>query len=325
MAKDGEERAPVLRLVLTRVVTGVVLLLVVSAVVFFVTQALPGDVARAILGQNATPEQLARVRGQLGLDQPVLVQYLHWLGGLLTGNWGVSLASGTPVAQLLAVRVGNSAAVVIVAAIVVLPVGIALGTLAARRSGGVLDHVVSWSVQLILSLPEFVVGILLMVLLASWLHLLPPTSPLDPRLSAWAQPQLLVLPVATMVLIALPHLTEASKTVVRDELGTAYIRWGRLSGIREPRLLWGRALPRASGPIAQVSGVTVNYLLGGIVAVEVVFSFPGIGSELVAAVGSRDIPVVQAIAMGIATILLVTFLIADVVAVAADPRRGARR
>lgn len=325
MAKDGEERAPVLRLVLTRVVTGVVLLLVVSAVVFFVTQALPGDVARAVLGQNATPEQLARVRGQLGLDQPVLVQYLHWLGGLLTGNWGVSLASGTPVAQLLAVRVGNSAAVVIVAAIVVLPVGIALGTLAARRSGGVLDHVVSWSVQLILSLPEFVVGILLMVLLASWLHLLPPTSPLDPRLSAWAQPQLLVLPVATMVLIALPHLTEASKTVVRDELGTAYIRWGRLSGIRESRLLWGRALPRASGPIAQVSGVTVNYLLGGIVAVEVVFSFPGIGSELVAAVGSRDIPVVQAIAMGIATILLVTFLIADVVAVAADPRRGARR
>lgn len=325
MAKDGEERAPVLRLVLTRVVMGVVLLLVVSAVVFFVTQALPGDVARAILGQNATPEQLARVRGQLGLDQPVLVQYLHWLGGLLTGNWGVSLASGTPVAQLLAVRVGNSAAVVIVAAIVVLPVGIALGTLAARRSGGVLDHVVSWSVQLILSLPEFVVGILLMVLLASWLHLLPPTSPLDPRLSAWAQPQLLVLPVATMVLIALPHLTEASKTVVRDELGTAYIRWGRLSGIRESRLLWGRALPRASGPIAQVSGVTVNYLLGGIVAVEVVFSFPGIGSELVAAVGSRDIPVVQAIAMGIATILLVTFLIADVVAVAADPRRGARR
>jgi len=313
-----------LRLVLLRVVVGAALLLVVSAVVFFVTQALPGDIARAILGQNATPEQLARVRQQLGLDQPAIVQYLHWLGGLISGDWGRSLASGTPVAQLLAVRVGNSATVVAIAAIVVLPVGVALGALAARRAGGVLDHIVSWSVQIILSLPEFVVGIILMVLLASWLHLLPPTSPLDPRESAWAQPQLLVLPVATMILIALPHLTEATKTVVRDELGTAYIRWGRLSGLRESRLLWGRALPRASGPIAQVSGVTINYLLGGIVAVEVVFSFPGIGSELVDAVGSRDIPVVQAIAIGIATVLLITFLIADIVAVAADPRRGVR-
>ncbi len=325
MAKDGEEHASILRLILTRLIAGILLLLVVSAVVFFVTQALPGDVARAILGQNATAEQLARLREQLGLDQPVFLQYLHWLGDLLTGNWGVSLASGTPVSQLLAVRVGNSATVVLLAAIVVLPVGIVLGSLAARRAGGVLDNVVSWSVQLILSLPEFVVGILLMVVLANGLHLLPPTSPLDPRLSAWQQPQLLVLPVATMILIALPHLTEAAKTVVRDELGTAYIRWGRLSGISPRRLLWGQALPRSSGPIAQVSGVTINYLLGGIVAVEVVFSFPGIGSELVDAVASRDIPIVQAIAMGIATILLITFLIADVVAVAADPRKGVRR
>lgn len=325
MASDGEGRASILRLILTRLVVGAVLLLVVSAVVFFITQALPGDIARAILGQNATPEQLARLREQLGLDKPVFVQYLDWLGGLVTGNWGVSLASGTPVSELLAVRVGNTTAVVVVAAAVVIPLGIALGALAARRAGGLLDHTVSWSVQVILSLPEFVVGILLMVVFASWLHLLPPTSPLDPRMSAWEQPQLLALPVATMILIALPHLTEAAKTVVRDELGTAHIRWGRLSGLPESRLLWGRALPRASGPIAQVSGVTVNYLLGGIVAVEVVFSFPGIGSELVGAVGSRDIPVVQAIAMGIAFTLLVTFLIADIVALAADPRRGVRR
>lgn len=309
------------RLVARRVLTGAAMLVTVSVLVFAATQALPGDIARTILGQGATTEQLARLRAELGLDLPAWQQYVRWAGGLLTGDLGTSLASGTPVSELLRVRVANSLTVVLIALAITLPLGLLLGLLAARRAGSVLDLGISGTVQVILSLPEFVVGIILVVLLGGGLfRLFPPTSPLDPRRLALAQPQLLVLPVATMVLIALPHLTEATKTLLREELAGDYVRWARLSGLGDARLLTRYALPNTWGPVAQVGGVTVNYLLGGVVAVETVFAFPGIGSELVSAVGSRDIVVVQVIAMGIATILLVTFLLADLVGLLTNPR-----
>ncbi|PFG17615.1 peptide/nickel transport system permease protein [Propionicimonas paludicola] len=307
------------RLVIRRVLTGVAMLITVSVLVFAATQALPGDIARTILGQNATAEQLARLRGELGLDLPVWQQYLHWVGGLLSGDLGTSLASGTPVAELLRVRVLNSATVVLIALVITLPLGLLLGLAAARR--GPLDVGISAAVQTILSLPEFVVGIVLVVLFGGGLlRWLPPTSPLDPRQLAWNQPRLLILPIATMVLIALPHLVEATKTLLREELATDYVRWARLSGLGDVRLLTGYALPNVLGPVAQVAGVTVNYLLGGVVAVESVFAFPGIGSELVAAVGARDIVVVQVIAIGIATVLLITFLIADLIGLLTNPK-----
>lgn len=312
---------PVSARLLRRVLTGVVMLGVVSIVVFAATQALPGDIARVVLGQNATAEQVARLQAELGLDRPVWQQYLSWLGGMLTGDPGTSLASGTPVTQLLAVRVSNSLTVVVLALLVTLPLGLGLALLAARRSGGPLDHGVSGAMQSILALPEFVVGIVLVVLLGGGaLAVLPPTSPLDPRLAAWQQPRLLVLPVLTMILIALPHLVESTKTLLREELSGDYVRWARLSGIGDTRVLTRYALPNTWGPVAQVSGVTVNYLLGGIVAVETVFAFPGIGSELVNAVAARDIVVVQAIAMGIATVLLVTFVVADLIGILTNPK-----
>ncbi len=314
-------RRALLALIGRRLLIGLLTLLVVSLLIFLATQALPGDIARQLLGQNATEEQIASLRRQLGLDQPVLVQYLHWITGLFTGDLGTSLASHTPVAQLLAVRAGNSLAVVAVSLAIVLPLGVLLGTIAARRPGGVVDTAVSWVMQVILSLPEFVVGILLVLTFAGGvLRVLPPTSPLDPRVSVWSQGQLLVLPVATMVLIALPHLTETVKTLVRDELSGDPARWARLMGIPPQRVLFRHALPNVLGPSAQVGGVTVNYLLGGTVAVETVFSFPGIGSALVAAVANRDIVVVQVIAMGIAAVLFLAFLIADVVGYLVDPR-----
>lgn len=307
------------RLVIRRVLTGVAMLITVSVLVFAATQALPGDIARTILGQNATAEQLARLRGELGLDLPVWQQYLHWVGGLLSGDLGTSLASGTPVAELLRVRVLNSATVVLIALVITVPLGLLLGLAAARR--GPADVGISAAVQTILSLPEFVVGIVLVVLFGGGLlRWLPPTSPLDPRQVAWNQPRLLILPIATMVLIALPHLVEATKTLLREELATDYVRWARLSGLGDVRLLTGYALPNVLGPVAQVAGVTVNYLLGGVVAVESVFAFPGIGSELVAAVSARDIVVVQVIAIGIATSLLITFLIADLIGLLTNPK-----
>lgn len=315
-----------IRLVITRMLTGLAMLVMVSIVVFVATQALPGDVARVILGQTATAEQLARIRAELGLDLPLWQQYLNWVGGLVSGNLGTSLASSAPVADLLRVRAMNTMTVVLIALIITIPLGLVLGLLAARRSGGPLDHSISGAVQVILSLPEFVVGIVVVLVFAGgWLKLLPPTSPLDPRSGAWQQPRLLILPILTMVLIALPHLTEATKTLLREELASDYVRWARLSGLGDGRILTRYALPNTWGPVAQVAGVTVNYLLGGVVAVETVFAFPGLGSELVSAVASRDIVVVQVIAMGIAVVLLITFLIADLVGLLTNPKLWGKR
>lgn len=304
-----------------RVGIGAVMLLIVSFIVFVCTQALPGDIARQVLGQNATAEQLANLREQLGLTRPLIVQYLDWLWGALRGDFGTSIGSGMPVSELLAVRVQNSLAIVAVSLAIVLPLAVLLGTLAARRPGGAVDHVVSGAMHGILSLPEFVVGILVIALLATnVVRLFPPASILDPRESVWAQPELLVLPVITMVLIALPHLTEAVKTLMRDELASEHVRWARLSGIRESRILERFAFPNTVPPTLQVAAVTVNYLLGGTVAVETVFSFPGIGSALVNAVANRDIVTVQAVAILIAAVLLVAFVVADILGMLANPR-----
>ncbi|WP_460783026.1 ABC transporter permease [Microbacterium tumbae] len=319
------DAAQMARMILHRTAVGFGMLAVVSVIVFFATQALPGDIARQLLGQTATPEQLARIREQLGLDRPIIVQYLDWLGGLFVGDFGVSLSSGTPVTEALATRAGNTAIVVLLAAAITLPLGVVLGTMAARRAGSVADRSISSIMHAVLALPEFVVAIALVWVVSGVLRLLPPTSPLDPRHTAWEQPDLLVLPVTTMVIIATPHLTEAVKTLVRDELGSDHVRWARLSGISERRVLGTHALRNVAGPSAQVGGVTINYLLGGMVAVDAVFSFPGIGRALVDAVAARDIVVVQAIAMGVAAMLTVTFLIADVIGMLTDPKLRSRR
>ncbi len=313
--------SPVTRMVLTRIALGIGMLLLLSLIVFTATHALPGDIARTMLGQTATDEQVSALRSQLGLDRPLIVQYVDWLGGLFVGNFGTSLASGTPVSQLLAVLLGNTATLVLIAGAITIPLGILLGTVAARRPGSAWDVAISGTMQTILALPEFVVGILLVTVFAGkFLRLVPPTSPLDPRMSAIEQPALLILPVATMVLIAVPHLAESVKTLVRDQFAMGYTLTARLAGISEPRILSRYALPNTTGPVAQVVAITINYLLGGAVAVETVFSFPGIGSELVAAVSGRDFTVVQVITMGIATVMFVVFTLADILGILANPK-----
>ena len=306
--------------IVQRVLLGIAALLLVSFLVFLLTQALPGDIARQILGQNATEAQIEALRARLGVDQPFIVQYLTWLTGVLRLDFGTSLASGTAVSELLHVRAANTATVVGIALVIVIPLAIALGVLAAGRSR-VLEHGISGTMFTILALPEFVVGIVLIALLAGpVLQLFPPTSILDPRVPAIEQPEMLVLPVITMVLIATPHLTETVKALVRDELGSEHVLWTRLNGVPERRIMARGVLPNIAAPTSQVVATTVNFLLGGTVAVETVFGFPGIGSALVAAVANRDIIVVQAIAIGIATFLVIAFFLADLIGVLTTPK-----
>jgi len=307
--------------ILRRLAYAAAMLLAISVLVFFFTQALPGNVARQLLGQNATAAQVSRLRAQLGLDRSLISQYTEWIGHLLTLNLGSSLTSGTPVSQLIADRAVNSAVLVGITAAVLIPAVLILGMLAARRPGGIVDSVVSGTVLVVMALPEFIIAVLVVVVLAANVfHVLPPTSVISPGASLWSQRSLLVLPALALVIGSLPYLTESVKTVLREELGSEHITWARLSGVPERRLLWRHALPNAIGPTLQVAGTTLVYLTGGIVAVENVFAFPGIGEALTAAVANRDIPVVQAIAMLLAAVALAVYLLADVLHLLLSPR-----
>ena len=307
--------------ILRRLAYAAAMLLAISVLVFFFTQALPGNVARQLLGQNATAAEVSRLRAHLGLDKPLLSQYTEWIGHLLTLNLGSSLTSGTPVTQLIADRAVNSAVLVGITSAVLIPAVLILGMLAARHPGGIVDSVVSGTVLVVMALPEFIIAVLVVVLLASNVfHVLPPTSVINPGASLWSQWKLLVLPALALVIGSLPYLTESVKTVLREELGSEHITWARLSGVPERRLLWRHAMPNAIGPTLQVAGTTLVYLTGGIVAVENVFAFPGIGEALTAAVANRDIPVVQAIAMLLAAVALAVYLLADVLHLLLSPR-----
>jgi peptide/nickel transport system permease protein len=297
------------------------MLLLVSSLVFLITQALPGDLPRQILGQAATEAQIARLTAEMGLDRPLIVQYLSWLGGLARGDLGVSLASDIPVATLMGPRIANTGFMVAVAALITVPLAFILGIGAARKPNGPVDQVVSGTVFTIMSMPEFVVGILLVALLATNVgHFLPATAALDPRAPPWAQMELLILPLATMVLTALPHLTESVKATVREELSSEHVRWARLSGIPERTVLTRYALPNVIAPSLQVCVQTVGYLIGGTIAIETVFSFPGLGSGLANSVTTRDITTIQSVSVLIAAVLIVLYAVADALGLVFTPR-----
>lgn len=314
-------RYPMARVTCTRLAFGLGMLWVVSVLVFFFTQALPGDVARAILGQSATPEQVARLRLELGLDHSTLHQYGSWMWALMHGRLGQSLTTGTSVWMVIRGRIANSAVLVLLTSLITFPLAFFLGTDAARHRGGVVDVAVSAGVNVLLALPGFLIAVLAVVIFSTTLlHVLPPTSVMDPALSAWAQPRLLVLPVFALVLGCLPYLTQMVRGTMIEALDSEYVTWARLNGVPERRVVWSHALRNVAAPSLQVATSTLIYLIGGIVAVETVFSYPGVGLGLVSAVSSRDIPVVQAITMLIAAATLLLYIVADIAGILLTPR-----
>jgi peptide/nickel transport system permease protein len=301
------------------------MLWVVSALIFFFTQALPGDIVRAILGQSATPEQIRLLRRQLGLDQSVPLQYWHWLSDLVQGRLGTSLANGLNVSAVLGPRIVNSMTLVALTVCIAFPLAFFLGVTAARHRGGVIDSLISSGILVLMALPEFIIAVLVVMLLAtSIFKVLPPVSALDPAQRPWQQPRLLVLPVIALVLGSLPYLTQMVRATMAEILDDDYVTWARLNGVPERRVVWRHALRNAVAPSVQVATITLIFLVSGIVAVETVFSYPGLGLAFVGAVATRDIPVVQAIAMLLATVTFVLYLLADVIAVLLTPRLRTR-
>jgi peptide/nickel transport system permease protein len=311
----------ILGFVVRRTLLGLLTLFLVSVIVFAATQLLPGDPARSILGRNATPESLATLRQQLDLDEPALKQYTDWLGGLLTGDLGNSLAAGEPVTTLIGKRVENSAVLLVLAALISVPLSIVVGSVAARRRDGPFDHITSIVTLAFAALPEFVIAIGLVVLLGTTVfQVLPAVSLIPPEDSAWSHPKELVLPVTALVFAVSPYIARIMRASMVDVLESDYVEMARLKGLPERRVLRRHALPNGIAPAIQVIALNLAYLAGGIVLVEFVFAYPGIGSAFVDAVANRDIPVVQALAILIAAVYVFLNLCADIATILVSPR-----
>ncbi len=317
---------PIARLIRRRLAIGLVTLFLVSVVVFLATEVLPGNAAYAILGHNATPARVRALEIQLHLNRGLFDQYWVWISGIFTGDLGHSLVNGLPVWGYVEPKIINSAVLVFVTGAIGALIGVTLGAAAALRRDSWFDHVTSVVALAVTSLPEFVVAIALIILLSTnvW-HVLPAVSLLAPGTYAWNQPELLVLPVATLVIVIVPYIMRMMRASMVEALESDYVETARLNGVPEWRIVLMQALPNAIAPTIQVIGLNFLYLAGGVVVVEYVFNFPGIGQGLVYAVDDRDIPVIQFIVLVLAAFYVVINIITDVIALLATPRRRIAR
>jgi peptide/nickel transport system permease protein len=303
-----------------RIVAAIFTLFVISVLIFVGTSVLPGDAASAILGRDATPASLAALRAQLHLNQPLTEQYARWIGGVLHGDLGRSAASGIPITTLISDPVKNSAILAGCAALLLIPLALVLGVLAATRAGRGVDHFISLSSLGATALPEFVTGTILILVFALHLNVLPAVSFLNPGQSPLQDPAILVLPVATLLAASLAQTVRMVRAGMVEALRSDYVEMARLNGYGERSVVLGHALPNALGPTVQVFALNIQWLVGGIVVTEYVFGYPGIGQALVNAVAARDIPFVQSIALLIAAVYLALNIVADMLLILLVPK-----
>ncbi|MBK5301307.1 peptide/nickel transport system permease protein [Pseudomonas sp. ADAK2 TE3594] len=303
-----------------RLGAAVVTLLIVSMVVFAITAVLPGDAAQQALGQFATPEQVAALRLKLGLDQPGVVRYLHWLMNLLSGDMGQSVSNAMPVSDLMAGRVPNTLMLAAVTALVSVPVALILGIGSAMGRGGRIDSFLSFVTLALVAVPEFLVATLAVLIFAvnlGWLSALSYASDITSPLQFL---RTYALPVMTLCCVIVAQMARMTRAAVIDQLDSAYVEMARLKGVSPMRIVLRHALPNAIGPIANAIALSLSYLLGGVVIVETIFNYPGIASLMVDAVTNRDMALVQACTMLFCTAYLGLVLIADLCAILSNPR-----
>ncbi|MBC2885737.1 ABC transporter permease [Ochrobactrum sp. CM-21-5] len=306
--------------ILRRILALLVLLLVVSLLVFVGTELLPGDVAQVALGSFASPENVEALRRELGLDQPAILRYLDWLGGVvLHGDWGISIVSRQPVTVMLSERVRNTAILAGATAVIAIPLSIALGIVMAVFHGRRLDRILSVVVLTLSATPEFLLGALAVLLLSLQFDLLPSVS----YLGSGATIKALVMPVGVLVLVMTAQIARMTRATLVNVLSYPYIEMALLKGVPVWRVVTLHALPNAIGPIVNIIALNVAYLVSGIVVVETVFSYPGIARLMIDAVQSRDFPVIQACALIFCASYVLLILLADVISHIADPRARA--
>ncbi|HZS94907.1 MAG TPA: ABC transporter permease [Chloroflexota bacterium] len=310
-----------LALIVRRLAVGVLIVWLVSILVFLVTMLLPGDAAQTILGRQANPTALALLQKQMHLNDPAIVQYGRWLGDMVTGHWGKSLVSQDSVSSLVLTAAENTGLVMLVTTLIATPLALIVGVAGALRSEGALDHVLSVATLILVALPAFVIAVSLIFLLATTVtHVLPAASVIDPSASLLSQWKLLALPVLTLVLGVVSYPIRMIRASMVEVLQSDYILLARLHGLASPRVIIRHALPNAVATTIQATALNLIFLAGGVVVVETVFSYPGIGYTFVQAVSDRDIPVIQTLVVLLATFYVVVNLVADVLVILVTPR-----
>ncbi len=306
--------------VVKRIVYIGIILAVMSVLVFAITQILPGNVARMIAGQFATPDVVAAIEAKLGLHEPFYVQYWRWAAALLQGHLGDSMIMERPIGPILADALVNSAVLATVSFVVVVILGIGLGVIAAVRHGGPLDHAVSIFTYVGISVPEFFWGIVLILVFARWLGWLPSggTGDFTAGLGTWLSH--LVLPAATLTFTLIAHVSRLTRSSMIETLRSQYVRHARAKGLPERVVLLRHALRNALLPTITVLAIDVGWLIGGIVVIETVFSYPGVGRLLVFAIERRDLPLIQASILVVAGVYCMSSLIADLLYAYFNPK-----
>lgn len=309
-----------LSLVARRISVAALTLLLVSIVVFSITSMLPGDAAEEALGQSATPEAIAALRAELGLDEPAQLRYGRWLIGMLSGNPGQSLANNLPVSELIATRLPKSLLLAGAAAIVSVPIALLIGILSAMYRGSRLDRALSVVTLSMIAVPEFLVATIAVLIFAVKLQWLPALSfaPDNPSVGEFLRAY--AMPVMTLSFVIVAQMARMTRAAVIDQLGQSYVEMAILKGIRPTRVVLAHALPNAVGPIANAVALSLSYLLGGAIIVETIFNYPGIASLMVDAVTSRDMPLLQTCAMIFCCAYLALVLLADVCAIVSNPK-----
>lgn len=308
-------------LILRRLGTALITLLLASFFVFFAVQALPGDVAQQLLGQNATPEAVATLRQQLNLDTNVWVRYLEWLGNAVTGDLGTSLVSGNSVAGTVGTAFGHTLLIAIPAIVVGIGLALWLGVIAGSHRDRPADSTISIASLVMMSIPEFVVATVLVLIFSITLPIFPAVV-IGGSEASWSELLASVpLPMITLVIAMAAYIIRAMRSSTVDGLTTEYATTARLKGVRSGNVLRRHVLPSALLPVLPVISINVAWLLGGVVVVETVFNYPGLGKLMIDSVSTRDLPVLQAIALLSALIYVVANLAADVAALILDPQQ----
>jgi peptide/nickel transport system permease protein len=312
-------------LVLQRTLLSLATLLVVSAIIFAATEVLPGDVATAILGREASPTRLAALREQLGLDRPAFDRYIDWLSGAVRGNFGASLArADTEVSVLIAERLRNTVLLSLMAALVGLPLALGLGIVAGLWRDRLPDTLISTIALIGMSLPEFVIGSLLILSFGVMWSLLPAVTVVPPDAPIGDLLPNLILPATTLVIVMVAYILRMVRSSLIDVLASDYVQMATLKGLPRSRVVWRHALPNALLPTINAMALTVAWLIGGVVVVETVFNFPGIGRLMVSAVEDRDLPLVQALGLLGAALYITINLAADLLTLWLSPRLRSR-
>ena len=306
--------------VLRRLGLGIITLWVVSLLVFAGTEILPGDVAEAILGQSATPEAVAAIRDQLQLDRPAVVRYVDWLTDLLRGDLGISLAANMEISEMISGRFKNTLVLAALTAALAIPLSLFMGLAAAMFPGGRVDRLVTVSTLFLLSVPEFFIAATLVLIFAVHLQWLPAITYMTEYESIWQLMKSLALPILTLTTSVVAHMARMTRAAIINVMTSPYIEMAILKGVPRGRIVLRHALFNAVGPVVNVVALNLAYLVSGVVIVETVFAYPGLAKLMVDAVSRRDMPLVQACAMIFCSAYILFILIADVLAILANPR-----